>query len=543
MQAFTHFLLVCGLLSALLSSSAAELTRLKVSVYGLARRRDPGLDIFESIGATTGQYTASGYIISDHEDIICGYDQKLSCRHDYEQFSQLVLTAYSHEGSRFAGWYVSGNNYLDCPHQNANPTPATAFKNPALAADKGWARPDLVLYTSNCRISLNEPVVSVRAYFVLDDTILLPVTEKYTKLVRYIVGSVSPVTPDNWVKQPSLDAVSDKDWVWAYGVPEMKITDLRTSLSVQFLGGDNPQTDKDHVFDDTVKVLLRDAIWTCSDDKSQVYDIAAESLRTGVLPTAKNKWEIKPPENLPRFGVCELNVTAWLTGTTSDFVRHTIVYRVLGTADENTLPSSETHIMPADYQVDKLFATLDATISSIPAGIFVPTGKVVRYRIKPTRAPPAGRYFMEVDLPIHGTTVGEDYTVCTLGFLKMNGGEIIFPTLVTHGTPSANEVLPPGTKPEDKTDRVTGWYNMWLPPGSVKINHLRRIIELDSNESPPDVVVLCKSLVKTKRNTENRSVSVGPVSIIYRKAATAAPLDAVVMNHRLSNIFTKTPSS
>jgi len=247
-------------------------------------------------------------------------------------------------------------------------------------------------------------------------------------------------------------------------------------------------------------------------------------------------------------GVCQVNITAFTNVTTNNFIpdTYTFSHKVLVWGGGNNAAAA-SHVQRGDYAVTSSWDYFSDFVSTIPAGVNIPTGKTARRRFRVKEAPPAGKYIMDVNIQIKGTTVGTDLVTCTAGIVPIGADTITQPRIIDYRTRAVSDFA------DGSARFLRDDMDSWFPAGSVKVQHLRRIYELGNNQTPPEIMVVCKNLnTPTKKRsldaameTEQsvgRSVAVGPIIVSFYRADTPWVLDSVVMNYRFGNIVTKTPN-
>jgi hypothetical protein len=538
-----------GVLCLLVAPSVATLTRLHVETVG-ARRQGifsnsettiPAEQTILGIGNIAFETGASGYIISDHEDIVCGYNLQDDCQADFPELSEVVLTATAHSGSRFAGWVVPEQSQIigeTCLTSQNFPNPLSlpgkAIRYPPNPAANLKSKP---LYTNSCRVRLVGLIVKVRALFIVDETRVVEQTDGSPPLpitvasVTYPAGVLSSV-PATFPKEGYTNTNTRYT-----GMPEIDYGKSRDgSFDISFLGTQ---------LNDEVLVFLKQVQWICNDDVDRIRFPLADLAVQNRPVVAQNTWKgLSATPALPQYGVCQVNVTVLTNSTNAKIPRDmtfTHMIRVLGGGKST---SETSHILTSNYQLDSAWTQFSSFITEIPAGIRInTTNGIERRRYKQKDAPPAGNYAMDVTIQVKGTTVDNDAVVCTAGFHKFGSTTLILPPVINLFTSDVS-TLGDATGRNDRD-----WADVWLPAGSVAIRHLKRVIQLGNNETPPDVVVICKSLgTISKRNIDSnldaqaRSISVGPITTVFRRLDTPWVLDSVVMNYRFGNMVTRVPS-
>lgn len=544
-------------LCLLVAPSFAQLTRLHVETLGVKRagaainnlQAIPDANTILGAGLISAEVGASGYIVSDHLDIVCGYDQQDSCQNDFPVNSEIVLRATAHSGSRFAGWVVPSANEIEgaaCfkstafPMVRANTGERIKYPPPIDQNEINTFQKSQPLYTSSCRIRLVGSIVNIRAFFVIDETRVVDSQPNAQPVLPFTVNTVT--YRDNVLSAfPVQFAQSDYNVALnsrSTGIPEIDYEKKRDgAFDISFLGTQ---------LDDEVLVYVKQVQWICNDDVDRFAFPLADRALQNLPVVAQNKWtDIKASPILPQFGVCQVNVTVLTNSTDTKISRELIFTHVIRVLGGKSNAASATHILAADHQVSSAWDLFSSFITEIPAGIRINARNgIERRRFRQQYAPPAGKYAMDVTLQVKGTTVDNDAVVCTAGFHKFGTNTLILPDSIDYKTTTNS-----GSISDATPRRLRDWIDVWIPSGSVSLRHLKRVIELGNNETPPDLIVICKSLgTVAKRNidadldTQARSIAVGPITTTFRRLDTPWVLDSVVMSYRFGNMVTRVPS-
>jgi hypothetical protein len=548
-------------LLCLANLSTATLSRLQVQVAGVARNTaygktatssTPG-DVNFQPAAPAQRVTevgASGYVVSDHEDILCGYDLHDDCAADYPPEAEVVLVATPFPGSRFAGWEydaeaaITGVTYLTSDKISNS----GYFENPP-AGNTRRLRPPPKDHAPegpvSARFRVTGTMVRVRALFVLNELPQLRLTDNTPEFLTLPIG-VRTITynanilggsgkvVNTWNSATPFSRTVEQQY--AYGIPEFTPTGNKNGgFTVSFQGSQ---------LDDEVDALVRDVQWICSDDADRARQTLALESLTGKGVQAKKQWAVVSPVNLPEYSVCQVNITAFTNVTSNNVIPLTFVFSHLVLIPGGARAIAGTsHILTSDYQVASNWQYFSDFITSIPAGLNIPAGKTVARRYKMVEAPPAGRYAMDVNIQIKGTTIGTDLVTCTAGFVTVGSTTVQQPAII--------DFFSRASAPwSDAVDRLLrdSW-EVWFPEGSNKVQHIRRLAEMSNNQTPPEVYVACKNLKPATKKRDlaeveqvGRSVAVGPISVSFFSLDTPWILDSVVMNYRFGNMVTKTPN-